>query len=62
MVDRSPAVSSEKWKKAEKLEKMEFPLTGLIETNSSDEAAVDHGRSLYSRKPCLLYTSDAADE
>ena len=31
---------------------MEFPLTGLIETNSSG-TAVDHGASLYSRKPVV---------
>ena len=31
---------------------MEFPLTGLIETNSSEEAAVCRG-SLYSRRPVI---------
>jgi len=34
------------------LEAMEFPLTGLMETNSS-AAAVGHGGSLYSRNPAV---------
>ena len=33
-------------------ETMEFPLTGLIEANSSEEAAVGRG-SLYSRRPVI---------
>jgi len=38
--------------KSGKLDIMEFPFSGLTETNSSD-AAADQGESLYSRNPVL---------